>query len=128
MTPVDVTSAVTVSFSCGEFNALQHCSQCGRHAWCHGDETDELICELCFRTNGDSFRPSCRRSCGSSMTEQLLEVAREHGSSVKLTTNSKGDIQIEVKVYVPDTAEDVVAAQTLAEATFNSLRGKYPRA
>ena len=62
------------------------------------------------------------------MSEQLLEVAREHGSSVKLTTNSKGDVQIEVKVYTPDTAEDVVAAQTLAEATFNALRAKYPRA
>ena len=62
------------------------------------------------------------------MSEQLLEAAREHGSSVKLTTNSKGDVQIEVKVYAPDTAEDVIAAQTLAEATFNALRTKYPRA
>jgi len=56
MTTRDLATAVTVSFSCGSFSALQHCTQCGRHGWCRGDETDELICELCFRTNGNSFR------------------------------------------------------------------------
>jgi hypothetical protein len=63
------------------------------------------------------------------MSEQMLEVAREHGSSVKLTTNSKGDVQIEVKVYAPDDTElGVSKAQDLAMVTFNALRAKYPRA
>jgi hypothetical protein len=62
------------------------------------------------------------------MSEQMLEVAREHGSSVKLTTNSKGEVQIEVKVYVPDTDADIQAARRLAETTFNALRQTYPRA
>ena len=61
------------------------------------------------------------------MTEQLLEAAREHGSSVKLTTNSKGEVQIEVKVYVPDTDAEVGAARVIAESHFNSLRQTYPR-
>jgi hypothetical protein len=62
------------------------------------------------------------------MSEQMLEVAREHGSSVKLSTNSKGEVQIEVKVYVPDTEIEVSKAQDLAIVTFNALRTKYPRA
>jgi hypothetical protein len=57
----------------------------------------------------------------------LLEGAREHGSSVKLSTNSKGDVQVEVKVYVPDTLAEVADAQHTAESIFNSIRAKYPR-
>jgi len=62
------------------------------------------------------------------MTEQMLEVAREHGSSVKLTTNSKGEVQVEVKVYSPDTEAEVAEARRLAEINFDLLRTKYPRA
>jgi hypothetical protein len=64
MAAPDIARAVTVSFSCGEFSALQHCTQCGRHDWCHGDETDELICRLCFSANGNSFRPPWKPTGG----------------------------------------------------------------
>jgi hypothetical protein len=57
-------------------------------------------------------------------TEQGQRI--ENGSSVKLSTNAKGDVQIEVKVRV-DSAAEVGNAQAIAELTFNSLRAKYPR-
>jgi hypothetical protein len=47
--------SLIVSFSCGEYSGLQHCAQCGRHAWCRGNDKDHLICELCFRLNENSF-------------------------------------------------------------------------
>ena len=58
-------------------------------------------------------------------TEQGKPI--ENGSSVKLTTNAKGDVQIEVKVRV-ESASEVTDAQRLAEVTFDALRMKYPRA
>lgn len=56
------------------------------------------------------------------MTEQTPQT--ESRSSVKITTNAKGEAQVEVKVYAID--EDVAAAsyaatRTLAD-TFDELR------
>ncbi len=57
----------------------------------------------------------------------IPEAARESGSSVKLSTNAKGDVQIEIKVRVPDTAEQVAEARRIAQAEFDGLRRAYPR-
>ena len=46
-------------------------------------------------------------------------------SSVKLTLNSKREVQLEVKVRVGDSEADVNEARRLAVATFNALRGEY---
>ena len=62
-----------------------------------------------------------------SATEQEQGKPVENGSSVKLTTNAKGDIQIEVKVRV-ESAVEVGNATAIAELTFDALRRKYPRA
>jgi hypothetical protein len=61
------------------------------------------------------------------MTETLTETT-ENRSSIKLTLNAKGEIQTEVKVRVGDNAEEVTAARSIAEVTFDALRRKYPRA
>ena len=50
------------------------------------------------------------------------DVAR---SSVKLTLNSKREVQLEVKVRVGDSEADVNEARRLAVETFNALRGEY---
>lgn len=47
------------------------------------------------------------------------------GSSVKLVRNAKGDVQIEVKVRVGDTAEDVKEAERIAREVFDSVHGHY---
>jgi hypothetical protein len=57
----------------------------------------------------------------------VLEATRDFGSSIKLSTNAKGDVVIEVKVRVADTAEEVAEARRLAELQFDALRAKYPR-
>jgi hypothetical protein len=62
-----------------------------------------------------------------SATEQEQGKPIENGSSVKLTSNAKGDVQIEVKVRV-DSAAEIADAQALAQTTFDALRQKYPRA
>lgn len=47
------------------------------------------------------------------------------GSSVKLVRNAKGDVQIEVKVRVGDTAADVREAERIAREVFDSVHGAY---
>ena len=63
-----------------------------------------------------------------SATEQEQGQQVEARSSIKLTTNAKGDIQIEVKVRVGDEGHEVSAARITAESNFDLLRQKYPRA
>lgn len=46
-------------------------------------------------------------------------------SSVKLTRNAKGDTQIEVKVRVGDTEDEVEESRKLAVQVYNSLVGEY---
>jgi hypothetical protein len=46
-------------------------------------------------------------------------------SSVKLTRNAKGDTQIEVKVRVGDTEDEVETARRLAVETYENLRGSF---
>jgi tRNA threonylcarbamoyladenosine modification (KEOPS) complex Pcc1 subunit len=64
------------------------------------------------------------------MTAQEQEQGQqaESRSSVKLTTNAKGDVQIEVKVRAYDDPAFVKIARELAETEFDLLRRKYPRA
>lgn len=54
-------------------------------------------------------------------------IVTESRSSFKLTTNAKGDVQIEVKTYaLGPTAEDESAARARASAHFDALREQYP--
>lgn len=49
----------------------------------------------------------------------------ESKSSVKLSLNAKGDVQIEVKGVVGDDAADLTIARVAAERHFDELRAKY---
>lgn len=49
----------------------------------------------------------------------------ESRSSVKLTRNAKGDTQIEVKVYVGDSDDDLEHARQKAVDVYNQLRTEY---
>lgn len=49
----------------------------------------------------------------------------ESKSSVKLSLNAKGDVQIEVKGVVGDDQADFVIARVAAERHFDELRVKY---
>lgn len=46
-------------------------------------------------------------------------------SSFKLVRNAKGETQIEAKVYVGDSAEDILAARQRVELHYEALRSRY---
>ena len=52
-------------------------------------------------------------------------VETEKGSSVKLVRNAKGDTQIELKVYVGDTQQELDEARQFAEMQYDLLVKKY---
>lgn len=54
------------------------------------------------------------------------DQADQH-SSVKLTLNAKGDVQIDVKAVAGEDPGLLDEARERAVATFNSLRETYPR-
>ena len=59
------------------------------------------------------------------MTDHDRAPDESSRSSVKLSRNSKGETQIEVKAYVGDTAEQVEEAKDLAVRVYNELAAKY---
>jgi hypothetical protein len=62
--------------------------------------------------------------------EQATHVdapAETSRSKVKLTLNSKGDVQIDVSVVAGDEPAEVELARTQAVKIFNELRQAYPR-
>jgi hypothetical protein len=58
------------------------------------------------------------------MSETVTETT-EARSSIKLTLNAKGEVQIEAKVRAGDEAHEVSAARQIAETNFDALRTKY---
>lgn len=63
-----------------------------------------------------------------SANENIVREQTERGSSVKLIRNSKGDVQIEVRVAVDDMPVEVNSARDLAVSIFDGLTSKYGRA
>lgn len=61
------------------------------------------------------------------MSEQAHEQQVESRSSVRLTLNAKGDVQIDVKAVVGDPPEALDDARRRAVAVFADLRREYPR-
>jgi hypothetical protein len=60
-----------------------------------------------------------------SATEQEQGQQVEARSSIKLTLNAKGEVQIEAKVRAGDDPADVQIARVTAETNFDALRTKY---
>lgn len=59
------------------------------------------------------------------------ETSREPASSVKVSLNAKGEMQVEVKAYVGDTDSDVIDARERAifnfEQTLLHFSTKWPQ-
>lgn len=58
------------------------------------------------------------------MSERAVEQL-DARSSVKLVRNAKGETQIEVKVRVGDTVDEVTEAKAIAEQIYNDLAGAH---
>ncbi len=52
---IDYVSRVRVAFSAGLYEKVTHCSHCGRHKFCRGDDERSLVCLDCFDRLGHEF-------------------------------------------------------------------------
>ena len=60
-----------------------------------------------------------------SATEQEQGQQVEARSSIKLTLNAKGEVQIEVKTRVGDEELEIDTTRRIAEINFDALKAKY---
>lgn len=75
------------------------------------------------RTHGKS---PWRTAYEMEMQARMTRAPRQPEASVDLTLNAKGDVQVHVSVQ--GIGEDVGAIGAKAEAEFDRLLAKYPRA